>query len=173
MEIPKEYWPYFVAFGRAFGHDPLFLAALCYGESKFSPGAVSEKGARGLMQFMPGAWSRFGFGPYDNAFDPREAILAAARYLEYIRKYIAAAGYFGPVWEIIAYWGGEGYPGAVSGWLDVPERTRLWVADILHQWSEWLANPGSWASEIVKETTNDSREALQDNTGPENQRFPD
>jgi soluble lytic murein transglycosylase-like protein len=39
---------------------------------------TSVAGARGPMQFMPGTWARFGRGDID---DPRDAIIAAARYL--------------------------------------------------------------------------------------------
>jgi hypothetical protein len=42
-----------VAEGQRTGIDPVFLLALIRVESAFSPEAVSNKGARGLMQVMP------------------------------------------------------------------------------------------------------------------------
>ncbi|MBW2700271.1 MAG: lytic transglycosylase domain-containing protein [Deltaproteobacteria bacterium] len=39
--------------GKRTGIDPLFLAAVIRVESAFSPSAVSNRGARGLMQVMP------------------------------------------------------------------------------------------------------------------------
>jgi hypothetical protein len=41
---------------------------------------LSSAGAQGPMQFMPETWARFGQGDITN---PRDAILAAARYLKY------------------------------------------------------------------------------------------
>lgn len=41
-----------------YNFDPLFVAAVVRTESKFDPGATSQRGARGLMQIMPetGRW---------------------------------------------------------------------------------------------------------------------
>ena len=56
------------------------LAAVNFVESKFGrvlgPSAV---GALGPMQFLPDAWATYGDG--GNVMDPRDAIMAAARYL--------------------------------------------------------------------------------------------
>lgn len=56
---------------------PLLLA-VAWQESGFNPRAISPKGAQGLMQFMPGTWTRFGHG---SPFDPLDALQAGARYL--------------------------------------------------------------------------------------------
>ena len=58
--------------------DPLLIKSVMHAESGFDPHAVSSKGARGLMQLMPDTAERYGAS---HVFDPRENILAGARYL--------------------------------------------------------------------------------------------
>ena len=58
--------------------DPRLLRIVCFIESRYRLDAVSPKGARGPMQFMPHTAKRFGI---KNPHDPQQAIDAAARYL--------------------------------------------------------------------------------------------
>lgn len=69
--------PYFVDSARRYGIDPRVLRVLCYLESRFRLDAISPKGARGPMQFMPETAARYGLS---NPHDPKPAIDAAARY---------------------------------------------------------------------------------------------
>lgn len=69
--------PYFVDSARRYGIDPRILRVLCYLESRFRLNAISPKGARGPMQFMPETAARYGLS---NPHAPRPAIDAAARY---------------------------------------------------------------------------------------------
>jgi soluble lytic murein transglycosylase-like protein len=73
----KSLDPYFVDSARRYGIDPRILRVLCYLESRFRLNAISPKGARGPMQFMPETAARYGLR---NPHDPRSAIDAAARY---------------------------------------------------------------------------------------------
>ena len=57
------------------------ILAVAAQESGFNPGAMSPKGAQGLMQFMPGTWVRYGQG---SPFNPKAAIFAGARYLRHL-----------------------------------------------------------------------------------------
>jgi soluble lytic murein transglycosylase-like protein len=50
-------------------------------ESSFKPRAMSYKGARGLMQLMPGTALRFGV---KNIWDPRQNIEGGARYMRFL-----------------------------------------------------------------------------------------
>jgi len=70
--------PYIVESARRYRIDPRILRVLCYLESRFRLDAVSSKGARGPMQFMPETAARYGL---TNPHDPRAAIDTAARYL--------------------------------------------------------------------------------------------
>src|SRR5689334_18369041 len=70
--------PFIINSARRYGIDPQILWKLCFVESRFRIEAVSPKGARGPMQFMPDTATRYGL---INPHDPRAAIDAAARYL--------------------------------------------------------------------------------------------
>lgn len=63
--------------------NPALVAAMIRHESAFDPGAVSVKGARGLMQLMPATASRFGI-PVSELFNPARNIEAGTRYLKWL-----------------------------------------------------------------------------------------
>jgi hypothetical protein len=76
--------------------DPVLLYAQMHQESSFKRGAISPKGARGLMQLMPGTAARFGV---TNIFDPKQNIEGGARYMRFLLDHfggdvaLALAGY--------------------------------------------------------------------------------
>ena len=72
---------YLVDSGERNGVDPLLLYSVMHQESSFKSHAVSPKGARGLMQLMPGTAARFGV---TSIFDPRQNIEGGARYLRFL-----------------------------------------------------------------------------------------
>lgn len=63
------------------GVDPVLLYSIMHQESTFKQRAVSPKGARGLMQLMPGTAQRFGV---TNIFDPQQNIEGGARYVRFL-----------------------------------------------------------------------------------------
>lgn len=82
--------------GARNGVDPVLLYAQMHQESSFKKSAVSNKGARGLMQLMPFTAARFGVR---DIFDPRQNIEGGARYMRYLLDHfdgdvaLALAGY--------------------------------------------------------------------------------
>ncbi len=72
---------YLIDAGTKNGVDPLLLYSVMHQESSFKSHAVSPKGARGLMQLMPGTAARYGV---TNIFDPKQNIEGGARYLRFL-----------------------------------------------------------------------------------------
>lgn len=87
---------YIVDSGTRHGVDPLLLYAIMHQESTFKSRAVSPKGARGLMQLMPGTAARYGV---TNIFDARQNIEGGTRYMKFLLNLfdgdvnLALAGY--------------------------------------------------------------------------------
>jgi soluble lytic murein transglycosylase-like protein len=75
--------PFIRESSKRYGIDPQLLRILCFIESRYRLDAVSPKGARGPMQFMPDTAKRFGL---KNPHDPQQAIDAAARYLRELMR---------------------------------------------------------------------------------------
>jgi soluble lytic murein transglycosylase-like protein len=72
---------YILDSGRRNSVDPLLLYAIMHQESTFKPRAMSEKGARGLMQLMPGTAQRFGV---TSIWDPKQNIEGGTRYMRFL-----------------------------------------------------------------------------------------
>ncbi len=115
--------------GTLYDLDPDLLRAIASVESGYNPAAVSPKGARGLMQLMPATVRRF---RVDDAFDPVENALGAARFLDHIRMSRGtAAGTVGDLaYLLAAYNAGEGAVTQYDGIPPFPE-TRNYIRRVL------------------------------------------
>ena len=76
LEDPIQNWIASAAARRQI--DPDFVTSVVKAESGFNPMAISPKGARGLMQLMPGTAAGLGV---ENAFDPAANLEAGTKYL--------------------------------------------------------------------------------------------
>lgn len=87
---------YIVDSASRHGVDPVLIYATMHQESSFKPRAMSYKGARGLMQLMPGTAARFGVS---NIWDARQNIEGGTRYMRFLLNMfdgnvaLALAGY--------------------------------------------------------------------------------
>ena len=100
------------------GIHPSFVHAVIQAESNYNPGAISPKGAQGLMQLMPQTARRFGV---KNSFDPLDNLQGGVRYLRFLLDTYGDAGL-----TLAAYNAGQG---AVDRYRGVPpySETRQFV----------------------------------------------
>ncbi len=75
---PQDLRALAIATAQRHGIDPELVLAVVAVESAFQPGAVSPKGAQGLMQLMPGTASELGV---QDPLDPAANLDGGARYL--------------------------------------------------------------------------------------------
>ena len=79
----SEYDPLIKAQAKKMGWDWRLLASIIYQESHFKPDLVSEKGAFGLMQLMPGTMENYGI---DNESSVEEQLAAAGKLLMHFSR---------------------------------------------------------------------------------------
>jgi soluble lytic murein transglycosylase-like protein len=105
--------------------NPYLVAAVVQVESAFNPRALSNKGARGLMQLLPETARRFGLQRKKDLFDPAKNLEAGIRYLKWLSERFSGDA----ARVLAAYNAGEG---AVERFGGVPpyQETRNYVTRI-------------------------------------------
>lgn len=130
----KPYASEIAAAASQAGLDPALVHALVQVESAYRADAVSEKGARGLMQLMPDTARRFGVA---DASEARPNLLAGTRYLRYLldrydqRIELALA----------AYNAGEGTVAKYADNIPPYLETQRYVPAVLDRFNEWRSRP--------------------------------
>jgi len=112
-----------------------FFTRLIWQESSFRPGVISDAGAQGVAQFMPGTAAERQLA---NPFDPEQAIPKSAELLAELRERFGNLGL-----AAAAYNGG---PARVEAWLagkgSLPAETRSYVSIITGRSADdWAAAP--------------------------------
>ena len=106
-----------------------FIKAVIRVESAFDPHAVSRVGAMGLMQLMPATAESLNC---DDAFDPRQNIMAGTQYLR-----IMANRYNGDINLVLAAYNAGS--GTVSRFDGIPyEATRRYIERVYQYYQEYL-----------------------------------
>jgi soluble lytic murein transglycosylase-like protein len=146
--------PFIVAAAKRYGVDARILRAICFIESRYQINAVSPKGARGPMQFMPATAARYGLR---DPHDPEQAIDAAARYLrDLLRKFdgridLAVAAYNAGEGTVISFMTGKplilrdggivNARGVVTGGIPPYLETQRYVRSVLALLSNGAIEP--------------------------------
>ncbi len=129
---PRALRPHIDAAAEGYELSPELIEAVAWAESRFRQEAVSGKGARGVMQLMPGTARELGVDPRDAAANIR----GGTAYLRWLLN-----RYAGDVVKALAAYNAG--PGAVDRFGGVPpyRETKAYVEAILARLASRAAEP--------------------------------
>jgi len=78
---PAEYEPLIKTCSEKYGVSSSLIKAVIHAESGYNPNAVSNKGASGLMQLMPGTAKSL---KVTNSLDPKDNVEGGVKYLRFL-----------------------------------------------------------------------------------------
>lgn len=126
FNVPQGMADIFQRVSQETGVSPDILQKIAHIESRFNPGAVSPKGALGVMQVMPATGAGMGFS-LEQLNDPAQNIRAGAMYYKQMLDQFGG----NPVLAAIAYNGGPGraqqFIQSGGDWNVLPEETRRYA----------------------------------------------
>jgi len=129
--------------GNKFNVDPYLIFLVMEQESHFNTRAVSPKGARGLMQLMPGTGARFGVR---HPHDPAQNIAGGTRYLrELLNKFNNRVDLV-----LASYNAGEGAVLKFGHRVPPYQETRNYVKKISKQYKRTIVRTRKPATETAK-----------------------
>jgi soluble lytic murein transglycosylase-like protein len=171
LERATQLEPLIIDSAKRYGIDPRILRSLCFIESRFRLNAVSPKGARGPMQFMPETAARYGL---KNPNNPKAAIDAAAHYLRDLlvrfngRLDLALAAYNSGEGAVESFQTGRPLRlasgkiinprGVITGGMPPYDETRNYVTSIM----SLVAQPSQMVTNTVFVTPRRGNESLRD-----------
>jgi len=118
--------------GYKYGVDPYLIFLVMEQESHFNTHAVSPKGARGLMQLMPGTGARYGAR---RLHDPAQNISAGTRYLrELLNRFNNRVDLV-----LASYNAGEGAVAKFGNRVPPYQETRNYVKKISYRYKRTIA----------------------------------
>ncbi|MGE5240092.1 MAG: lytic transglycosylase domain-containing protein [Bacteroidota bacterium] len=132
-ENPSTYDRLIRRYTDKYGVDFALVKAIMTVESAFNPYAVSNKGARGLMQVMPETAKIYGV---QDVYDPVENVRAAVQHLKYLSEEFNNQRYL----VIAAYNAGENAVRQYRGIPPYPE-TQNYVKKVLYYTRYYSAKP--------------------------------
>ena len=112
--------------------DPALMHAVISAESSYNPWAVSNKGAMGLMQLMPGTAERFGVA---NPYDPIANMHGGARYLRWLLDQFNDTRL-----AVAAYNAGEGAVQKYGNQIPPYPETQTYVVRVLNFYQQYRLN---------------------------------
>ncbi len=120
---PSAYDALILEKSREYKIDSALIKAIIHVESSFNPYAVSDRGARGLMQLLPETAKRHGI---HDVYDPAQNIEAGIRHLKYLSEIFKNQNHL----VLAAYNAGENAVLRYGGIPPYPE-TELYVRRVL------------------------------------------
>ncbi|HID10467.1 MAG TPA: hypothetical protein EYP17_04095 [Candidatus Latescibacteria bacterium] len=123
---PRRYNAIIQKASETYNLPPALIKAVIHAESSFAEGAVSKRGAQGLMQLMPHTAKRIGV---QDPFDPRANIFGGSRLL---RRYLDEFGSLKKA--LIAYNAGPHWVRQRKG---VPKETRIYIRRVINYYTRY------------------------------------
>ncbi len=123
--------------------DPLFVAAVIRSESRFHATALSNKGAKGLMQIMPATadyisrLEKINIHGGSGLNDPRTNVRLGVAYLKYLEKLFHGDRER----MLIAYnWGPANVSQSIKGKRTPPRQSVNYAREIIKQHRQWKSS---------------------------------